>query len=83
MKKLFILIVYIIINSSLSYSQTGWQVQNTPVGSYFNTIFFLNENTGWAATVGVMNGIIIKTTNRGINWITLTDSLNVSWVTDI
>lgn len=30
-----------------------------------------------------MNGIIIKTTNRGINWITLTDSLNVSWVTDI
>lgn len=82
MKKYIFMFVLLIVLSTMSISQSGWQVQSTPAGSYFHSIYFLNQNTGWAAKEGMSNSVIIKTTNRGTNWIVLTDSLN-STISDI
>ncbi|MCX6157244.1 MAG: T9SS type A sorting domain-containing protein [Ignavibacteriae bacterium] len=78
MKKLSFLVLAILM-STISYSQTGWYVQSVPFsGSGYNAVFFLNDNTGWAAG----NNIVIKTTNQGLNWTLLTNNFSIS-VTDI
>ena len=60
-------------------AQTGWYIQTTPYPPYgCESIFFLNENTGWAAGYR----IVIKTTNNGLNWTQLTNDLNIP-LTDI
>jgi photosystem II stability/assembly factor-like uncharacterized protein len=80
MKKL--IVIFIIAFSGFVCSQSGWQGKTTPVGSYFNTIYFLNNNTGWLATDHILYSTILKTTNNGSNWSIMTNSLNIS-VTDI
>jgi photosystem II stability/assembly factor-like uncharacterized protein len=66
-----------------------WYQQNSGTQFNLNSIFFIDENTGWA--VG-NEGIIIKTTNGGDDWITqpsiTTDDLysvyfeniNIGWI---
>ncbi|MBP9096877.1 MAG: T9SS type A sorting domain-containing protein [Ignavibacteria bacterium] len=56
----------------LFYTQTSeaqWYVQQSGTTSPLYDIEFLNKNTGWCSG----EGIILKTTNGGINWI---NSLN-------
>ncbi|HEY5123326.1 MAG TPA: hypothetical protein VIK14_06275, partial [Ignavibacteria bacterium] len=51
------------------FSQSNWILQSPlPTRNSLKEIIFLNQNTGYACA---LNGIIIKTTNGGINWITL------------
>jgi len=61
----FALLVFI---SYSIYSQQGWVVQNSGTTQTINSIYFLNYNLGFAACNG---GLLIKTGNGGINWITL------------
>ena len=66
MKKI-ILTLLILLFSNSSFSQNGWFCQNpSPVGNPLEDCCFVNESTGYA--VG-WDGVIIKTTNGGINWI--------------
>ena len=44
---------------------TNWSAQNGGVINSLNSVFFTDDNTGWA--VG-QSGIIINTTNGGNNW---------------
>jgi photosystem II stability/assembly factor-like uncharacterized protein len=77
MKKLFtILVMFAAMNVN---AQIGWYVQSTPFSYYsYDAVFFLDENTGWAAG----DHLVIKTTNQGLNWTILTNNLNIS-LTDI
>lgn len=47
-------------------SNISWNIIPSGVSSDLYTVFFINNYTGWA---GGQNGIIIKTTNGGDNWI--------------
>ena len=58
--KLFCLILSL---SSISISQ--WVPQNSNTNHRLMTIFFLNDDYGWAAGD---EGCILRTTNGGINW---------------
>ena len=68
MKKILMLSVLLIFNFSFfinnCFSQWIQQNSGTPVNLY--DVEFINENTGWALGDA---GIVIKTTNGGLNWI--------------
>ena len=64
MKKTIFLFVLIIISLN-SYSQPNWTKQTTGVSVYLNSIFFVNQNTGYC--VGD-NSTFLYTTNGGTNW---------------
>ncbi len=53
----------IFLLSSISFSQ--WVPQNSNSPRRLLTVYFLNENQGWA---GGNDGSILKTTNGGIDW---------------
>ena len=63
MKYFLRLLCLIILTSSLSFSQ--WIHQNSNSTRRLLTIYFLNQNMGWA---GGNDGSILKTTNGGIDW---------------
>ena len=66
MKKLIIIILVLVASQNI-FAQSGWQWQNPyPTGSNLEKSFFIDENTGYV--VG-WDGLIIKTTNAGMNWI--------------
>jgi photosystem II stability/assembly factor-like uncharacterized protein len=88
MKKLYLIIFFVILIPSIIHSQ--WTNQNpVPDGNDLWTTFFVDGNTGWI--VG-SDGFIKKTTNAGVDWIqqnsgtTLTlravqfISLNTGWI---
>ncbi len=67
MKK-FVLVIITILYSSILYSQSAWNFQNsgfTSTGA-LTDVFFINQNSGWLCGQFEM---ISKTTNGGINWI--------------
>ena len=71
------------------YSQTSWSIQNSGTRSDLNGVFFIDRNIGWICGD---NGIILKTTNGGANWVRKTNrtqeslkniffsNLNKGWV---
>ena len=63
MKHFIRLLSLIFLLSSISFSQ--WIPQNSNTTQRLMTVFFLNENIGWA---GGNEGCILKTTNGGIDW---------------
>src|SRR5690606_9382342 len=60
----YLLLMIFFIYCSAGYAQ--WISQTSGTNQNLYDIEFLNENTGWA--VGDA-GVVIKTTNGGINWI--------------
>ncbi|MCX8011453.1 MAG: YCF48-related protein [Ignavibacteria bacterium] len=49
----------------------NWQIQNTPIKTRIEDIFFVNENYGWGVTWRLTEPFgtnLIKTTNGGSNW---------------
>ena len=66
--KILFLVVTIFLISDYSFAQLvpeGWFQQSSNTGSTINSVYFLNSQTGWCAGD---NGIILVTTNGGINW---------------
>ena len=68
MKKIFIVIFVIILDSTIiilnSSAQSGWVVQTDGLGVNLSSIHVLNNGYGYAAG----NSTVFKTTNYGINW---------------
>ena len=60
-----LLIFLLILFNSIIYSQ--WILQPSPVTSGLLDCDFIDQNTGWVCGDG---GVILKTTNGGINWVT-------------
>ena len=71
-KYLFVLVITSLFGNS--FAQSGWQVQYSGESfEWYTDIFFLNSNTGWAVDYG--GGKLLKTTNRGTNWISVPNSI--------
>ncbi len=68
MKK--IILLFIIIQISNHFAEAQWVMQNSGTSSFLRDVEFLNRNTGWAVGDG---GVILKTTNGGINWLNITN----------
>jgi photosystem II stability/assembly factor-like uncharacterized protein len=62
-----VLLTVLFLSCSFSYSQT-WVQQNTGTIVSVYDISFVNTNTGYA---GCSSGLVLKTTNSGVNWIHL------------
>jgi photosystem II stability/assembly factor-like uncharacterized protein len=67
MKKIFLLLAYLLLISNCIYSQTGWFWQNPLPSIHFTKVEFINDQTGFIGG----GGYIIKTTNGGINWFSI------------
>ncbi len=68
-----LLLIILLIQISNLTSQAQWYTQQSGTTDPLYDIEFINKNTGWCSG----EGIILKTTNGGINWInTLNDAPN-------
>jgi photosystem II stability/assembly factor-like uncharacterized protein len=67
MKKIIYTLLTFVICSLLSaICEAQWVQQYSPVTTSLLDVSFINQNTGWASGD---YGVILKTTNGGINWI--------------
>jgi len=71
----FTFIFFTLINCSL-FSQS-WIQQTTNTNESVKYIDFIDVNTGFA---GCSNGIILKTTNSGTNWLIINTGFNVNFI---
>ncbi len=78
MKKLILTAVLIFVFLCNLYPQSGWQIQTPPASQWYVTVYFINENTGWIAN----HDDLLKTTNKGVNWIVLSNNFAMD-VSDI
>ncbi|MGB9665403.1 MAG: WD40/YVTN/BNR-like repeat-containing protein, partial [Ignavibacteria bacterium] len=68
-------LVIIFILSSNSYAQGEWIKTQTPTFKNLKSIFFLDSLKGW---VGGDSGVILFTSDGGINWIFQNSNVNTS-----
>jgi photosystem II stability/assembly factor-like uncharacterized protein len=59
----------------------NWQKQNSDAYFVFNSICFINRDTGWVAGGGY--GTVYKTQNGGANWVKIQTEANYNGVSDI
>lgn len=62
MRKITVILISFLVCSNV-YAQ--WSAVNSGTGANLKTVYFLNSQTGLAGGSG---GVILKTTNAGINW---------------
>jgi len=68
-KTFFLMFVFAFANSlMIEDCRCQWVVQNSGISSDLYEVKFINRNIGW--TLGG-NGVILKTTDSGINWINI------------
>jgi photosystem II stability/assembly factor-like uncharacterized protein len=65
MKRLFLICVFFLLYNAILYSQTGWFQQNSGTSLSLQSVFFINDLTGFTAG----GFTIFKTTNGGTTWI--------------
>jgi len=72
-KPIFILTLILIINQTLmiDISRSQWTLQNSGTTNALYDMKFINDKTGWCCG----DGVIIKTTNGGTNWIQQTNGV--------
>lgn len=73
MKILMLLLLLMVSSHSNVFSQNGWIQISSGTSNSLTREFFLNENTGWICG---SYGTIIKTSNKGINWILQQSNMN-------
>lgn len=56
-----------------SFSQDGWTKLNSTITQTINSLYFTDDNTGFAAANG---GTLIKTTNSGTSWSAVSTGTN-------
>lgn len=78
MKKIILIHLLFYLSSFIVFSQSGWTPLNTNTNQDLNCVYFVDTNIGF-----VGGSVLIKTTNRGISWITLIDSSNNLYIKDI
>jgi photosystem II stability/assembly factor-like uncharacterized protein len=57
-------ILFFVVFSNVSYSQSGWVSQQIGADNYIGIVFY-NSNSG---LIFGQSGTILKTTNKGVNW---------------
>ncbi|MCB0727536.1 MAG: T9SS type A sorting domain-containing protein [Ignavibacteriae bacterium] len=76
MKYLSIFVIIIIFANKV-FSQSGWIQLNSGETSELNCVRFVNSNIGWCAG---NNGLVLKTTNSGLNWFPQNSSTNLNLI---
>jgi photosystem II stability/assembly factor-like uncharacterized protein len=79
MKKIFYLLIIIVLFIPISFSQSGWVIQNSDTNQDLWAIYFQDQNTGWAAG---KEGTLIKTSNGGATWEPVTTNTD-AWFSSI
>jgi photosystem II stability/assembly factor-like uncharacterized protein len=78
--KLKLLILFLsLLSFSKLVSQTGWYPLQSGTTNVLNSVFFINNNTGFMSG----NSIVLKTLNGGTNWLTISQSFGGSSVSFI
>ena len=80
MRILSIIALIVLINTA-GYSQSGWFQQETGTDITLRSVVMTDNNTGYAVGGDILidgpdvldRGIILKTTNGGVNWFSQTD----------
>ena len=71
MKILFFIILFVILRTN-TVAQSGWVIQQgVQDNPLLEQVYFADQHTGWAVGevfIGSGYGIIIRTTNSGLNW---------------
>jgi len=65
----------ILFASANLFAQQGWFQQVSGTNMNLNSVYFINTDTGFVA---VNNGLILKTTNGGTNWILINTGTNLN-----
>lgn len=65
MQTTFISILLFLIFPLIALSQSAWVVQSSGTTLSLNTVYFVNNETGYCAG---NSGLILKTTNSGLQW---------------
>lgn len=73
MKKISVFLIIFLVMKTDCFAQNGWQNQQSNVNLNLRSVCFVNSNTGWIAGD---SGIILKTTNGGLNWIRQNSNTN-------
>ncbi len=68
----FILPVLFLLLPVISSAQSSWHVQNSGTTKDLNSVFFINQNTGWTSG----NNKLLKTSNSGYTWDSVTVGVN-------
>jgi len=75
MKKLFKVLFFLFLSIPLHICNAQYWVQQiSGTNVHLNSVYFVNESTGFATgytTSGTTTGVILRTTNGGINWYTV------------
>ena len=79
MTRYILIVIFLVFFTSLNYSQQYWIRQNSPTNFNLRKCFFVDSLTGWIAGD---SGVIIKTTNGGINWQTQNSQIK-SYITTV
>ncbi len=69
----FLFLICLVLNSSITYSQSGWVVQSTPF--IISDFQFINSQTGF---ISGDQGKVAKTTDGGNSWSLISIPLNLS-----
>lgn len=69
-------IAFIFLNSSILFSQSGWYPLQSGTENTLNSVFFVDKFIGFVGG----NGIILKTTNSGNNWLVISTAFSGSSV---
>jgi photosystem II stability/assembly factor-like uncharacterized protein len=70
MKKLLILLAFLIFQSSIVFSQSGWFLSlHADTIGFMRSMKFIDSNTGLIVGGYIGKNVILKTTNGGINWL--------------
>lgn len=64
--KITVTILFLIFQYHFNSTLAQWVPLNTGITEYLNSVYFIDQNTGWVAG---LNGKIYKTTNSGSNWV--------------
>jgi len=64
-KKIFFYFFLFTIANSFAQEPVGWYKLNSPTNETLRRLYFVDENNGWAASLG---GSIVHTSNSGNNW---------------
>lgn len=84
MRKISIIFLVLLFNVPV---KSQWISQNSSVSSYISSVFFINPTNGYACCESGSPGTVLKTTNGGINWVSIysgfqTDLLSICFTNE-
>ena len=73
MRTLSLLFIAFLLLNFISLAQEGWYEQTSGTSNHLHSVYFIDADNGWAVggkynQLGSSSGVLLKTTNGGIDW---------------